>query len=158
MKFVKILSVILVLAMLCCAFIACDSEGKGDDVDIDLPERNFYDIKVSFQIKDATGKTQIEAIDYNYKGHAEPTMLNILQTYLSVVEDWTCKIDKTNSITQIGGMKANKNNGEYWGFVNGSMNLSKDDIIDDLSDGKMSETVIEDGGVFTVMLIAEEEK
>lgn len=158
MKFVKILSVILVLAMLCCAIIACDSEGEGDDVDIDLPERNFYDIKVSFQIKDATGKTQIEAIDYNYKGHAEPTMLNILQTYLSVVEDWTCKIDKTNSITQIGGMKANKNNGEYWGFVNGSINLSKDQIEDDLSDGKMSETVIEDGGVFTVMLIAGEEE
>lgn len=158
MKFIKILSVILVVTLICCAFIACEKEGDGDDIDIDLPERDFYNITVSFQIKDATGKTQIEAIDYNYKGHSEPTMLNILNTYLSVVEDWTCKIDKTNSITQIGGMKANKNNGEYWGFVNGSMNLSKDDIMDDLSDGKMSETLIEDGGVFTVMLIASEEE
>ena len=157
MKFAKILSVVMVLALLCCTFIACDDSGDGEDIDIDLPEREFYNITVSFQIKDATGKTQIEAIDYNYKGHAEPTILNILETYLSVVQDWTCKIDKTNSITQIGGMKANKNDGEYWGFVNGAINLSKEDIKDDLSEGKMSETIIEDGGIFTVMLIADEE-
>ena len=74
-----------------------------------------------------------------------------------MVADYVCKVDKTNSITQIGGMKANKNNGEYWGFVDGGINLSKDDILDDLSDGKMSETLLEDGDVFTVMLIAEEE-
>ena len=116
MKILKLLSFVLVLSMITCVFFSCDGAGAGD-ADVVIPERDMYTVTVSFQIKDATGKTQIEAIDYTYKGHAEPTILNILDTYLSVEADWVCKIDKTNSISQIGGMKANKNNGDYWGFV-----------------------------------------
>ncbi len=116
MKILKLLSFVLVLSMITCVFFSCDGAGAGD-ADVVIPERDIYTVTVSFQIKDATGKTQIEAIDYTYKGHAEPTILNILDTYLSVEADWVCKIDKTNSISQIGGMKANKNNGDYWGFV-----------------------------------------
>lgn len=157
MKIVKILSMLLALLMLSSAFVACDGAGKNAGEAPDLPERELYEVTVSFQIKDATGKTVLEETDYLYKGHETPTILNVLKTYLSVVADYVCKVDKTNSITQIGGMKANKNNGEYWGFVDGGINLSKDDILDDLSDGKMSETLLEDGDVFTVMLIAEEE-
>ena len=115
MKIIKLLSFILVLSMLSCMFFACDS-GSGAS-DLSVPERHLYEVTVSFQIKDPTGKTQIEAIDYTYRGHAEPTILNVLDTYLSVEAGWVCKIDKTNTITQIGGMKANKNNGDYWGFV-----------------------------------------
>lgn len=116
MKILKLLSFVLVLSMIACVFFSCDDAGDGD-IDIAIPEREMYTVTVSFQIKDATGKTQIEAIDYTYKGHAEPTILNIIDTYLAVEEDWVCKIDKNNTITQIGGMKANKNNGDYWGFV-----------------------------------------
>ncbi|MBR3879448.1 MAG: hypothetical protein IKJ24_04915 [Clostridia bacterium] len=116
MKIVKILSFVLVLSMITCVFFSCDAGGAGD-ADVAIPERDLYKVTVSFQIKDSTGKTVIEAIDYTYKGHAEPTILNVLDTYLAVEEDWVCKIDKNNTITQIGGMKANKNNGDYWGYV-----------------------------------------
>ncbi len=154
MKTVKIISIFLILAMLSCTFIACES---GDDMDINLPEQDsFYELTVSFQIKDSTGKTQIEARDYVYKSHAEPTVLNIVDTYLAVVQDWTCKIDKNNTITQIGGMKINKSNGDYWGFVEDAIDLSKDQILKDLSNDSMSSTIVEDGGKFTVMLIAGE--
>ncbi len=124
MKILRLLSLVLVLSMITCVLFSCDS-GSSGDVDIAIPERDIYTVTVSFQIKDSTGKTQVEAIDYTYKGHAEPTILNILDTYLSVEADWVCKIDKTNTITQIGGMKANKNNGDYWGYVsNVSGNLT----------------------------------
>ena len=151
MKFIKLLSAVLVLAMLGCMFVAC---GETSDEVEELPERELYSITVSFQIKDGTGKTVIDAKDYNYKSHSAPTMLNIINTYLSVEEDWVCKIDKkTNTITQIGGMKADKKDGQYWGFVNGQINLNKEQVMKELSDGKMSEITISDGGVFTVMLI-----
>lgn len=116
MKILKILSFLLVLSMITCVFFSCDA-GDSGDADIAIPERGLYTVTVSFQIKDSTGKTVIEAKDYKYKGHAEPTILNILDTYLSVEEDWVCKIDKNNTITQIGGMKANQKNGDYWGYV-----------------------------------------
>ena len=116
MKILKLLSFVLVLSMITCVFFSCDGDDSGDS-DIVVPERDIYTVTVSFQIKDPTGKTQIEAIDYTYKGHAEPTILNVLDAYLSVEANWVCKIDKTNSIAQIGGMKANKNNGDYWGYV-----------------------------------------
>lgn len=155
MKFAKIIALILALSTLCCMFIACE---EGEDVEIDLPERDFYDLTVSFQIKDSTGKTIIDAQDYNYKSHAEPTMLNVIDTYLSVVANWTCKIDKNNTLTQVGGVKANKNNADYWGYVNGAIDLSKEQILDDLDDGmKMSDVIVEDGGKFTIMLILGEE-
>ncbi len=115
MKILKLLSLVLLLSMITCVFFSCDADNS--DADIDIPERDIYTVKVSFQIKDPTGKTVIEAIDYTYKGHAEPTILNVLDTYLAVEADWVCKIDKTNTITQIGGMKANKNNGDVWGYV-----------------------------------------
>ncbi len=168
MKFTKILSLVLALLMLSCTFIACDEGDPEGDANYNLPERDFYDIKVSFQIKDASGNTQIDAPEYNYKSHATPTILNVLDTYLSVEEDWTCKIDnKTNTITQIGGMKIDKKNGDYWGFVTNAtaddsgnvtlkdmsaINLSLDQINKHKSDGKMSETLLTDGAEFTVIL------
>ncbi len=174
MKKSKILSLILILAMLSCTFIACDS--GSSDSGIDIPERDLYTVKVAFQIKDSTGKTVIDVPEYTYKGHAEPTILNVLDTYLSVVEDWTCKIDKTNTITQIGGMKANKNNGDYWGFVTNTsvvenedgtrdvvlkdmsaINLSMEEIQKRKSDGSMNKALLTDGAEFTVILFVSEE-
>lgn len=163
MRKIRFISVLLALMMLCCSFISCD---QGQTEEVTLAEREFYDITVSFQIKDVTGQTKINAKDYNYKSHAKPTIINIVDTYLSVVENWTCKVDKTNTLTQVGGMKANAKNGEFWGFVmpktdaNGNVtmsgiNLSMEQIKNNLNSGKMSETIIEDGGEFTIILIAE---
>ena len=168
MKAIRIISLLLILATLCCPLVACD---EGDGSDLSVPERDFYELTVSFQIKDSTGRTVIEAIDYKYKGHAEPTVLNIVETYLSVVQNWVCKIDKTNTLTQVGGMKADKKNGEYWGFVTNvvadeegklslketsAINLNMDQINRNLSDGKMSETKVIDGAEFTLILRASE--
>ena len=101
--------------------------------------------------------TQIKAKDYNYKSHAEPTILNIIDQYLAVVADYTCKIDDFGTLIQIGGIKANKVNGDFWGFVYGHIDMPKEDVISNLSDAKMSTTLVEDGGMFTVMLILGEE-
>ena len=165
MKAVKIISFVLALAMLCCMFVACNEEDVGDVV---LPDRDFYKVTVSFQIKSADGVTQIEALNYEYKGHAEPTMLTVIDSYLTIVEEWTCKIDKTNTLVQIGGMKASKKDGEYWGFVmckrdangeikTGALNLNVEYIKKNLSDGKMADTVLQNGDEFTVILITGEE-
>ncbi len=164
MKSIRIISVLLILIMICCPLMACE---EGDGSDIDVPERDFYEVTVSFQIKDQSGRTVVEALNYKYKGHAEPTMLNVVEAYLSVVQNWVCKIDKTNTLTQVGGMKADKKNGEYWGFVtnidedkdgnlflkeNPAINLSLEQINKNLSDGKMSETKVIDGAEFTLIL------
>ena len=164
---VRIIAVLLAIASLSCLFVACDKT----DTDIDFPDRELYEVKVSFQIKDSTGKTVIEAIDYMYKGHSEPTILTVVHNYLSVVADWTCKIDKNNTITQIGGMKAGK--GDYWGFVtnvvvdeddnsvslknSSAINLSLEQINKYKSDGKMSETPVIDGAEFTLILFVSED-
>ncbi len=183
MKFVKGLSLILALIILCSALFACDN-GDGGDIDVNLPEREFYEVKVSFQVKDSTGKTVIEAIDYNYKGHAEPTILNVLDTYLAVVKDWVCKIKVdeevgTKQITQIGGMKVDAKNGEYWGIVSNlttvkdedgketpalkknaegntlsALNLSLEEIKKQMNDeASMDKVVLIDGAEFTVIQI-----
>ena len=48
MKFIRIISVILIAASFCCALISCNG-GSGKMAD--LPERPFYDMTVSFQVK-----------------------------------------------------------------------------------------------------------
>lgn len=155
MKFLRIISVLLIIAALCCSFISCSN---GDGEEAPLPERPFYDMTVSFQIKDSKGKTIVEASDYNYKGHEDPTILNIITDYLYIVEEFRYTIDKNNVLQQVGGTKAKS--GQYWGFMDGidhdvqailaSEKLQKSYLIDK----KMSEYLIEDGGEFTVVLVS----
>lgn len=158
MKFTKLLSILLAISMLACAFVACDSgKSTSDDDAPDLAPREFYDITVSFQIKNAEGVTEINAENYNYKSHAKPTILNIVDHYLAVVAEYTCKIDENDTLLQVGGMKADKKKLDFWGFVVGKVNLSKAEVLSNLNEGKMSNTLIEDGGKFTIMLILGEE-
>jgi hypothetical protein len=159
MKAVKLISVILALATLCCMFIACEEE---DIYSIELPERDFYDITVSFQIKDSTGRTVFDAVDYNYKGHEEPTILNIVSDYVVIEADATFKTDQNNKLVQIGKFKATARKGEYWAFMEGT-ELDVQSILASQSlqnkhfiDGNMSEYLIEDGGKFTIVLVAAE--
>ena len=151
MKFVKIISVILIAAALCCSFISCNS---GSGAEAELPERPFYDMTVSFQIKNAQGKTIVEAVDYNYKGHEDPTILNIITDYLYIVEEFRYTVDKNNVLQQVGSTKAKAD--QYWGFMEG-VDLDMQTILSgDLIDKKMSEDIIEDGGKFTVVLVSNE--
>ena len=148
MKFVRIISFIMIIAMLSCMFISCN---QGTEEEIPLPERDFYDMTVSFQIKNSSGKTIVEAVDYNYKGHEEPTILNI------IVAEYRCTIDKNNVLQQVGGVKARS--GDYWGFMEGVDHDVQAILANPslqtkyLIDKKMSEYIIEDGGKFTVVLV-----
>jgi hypothetical protein len=144
----------MIIAMLSCMFISCNQQTEEE---IPLPERDFYDITVSFQIKNSSGKNIVEAVNNNYKGHEEPTILNIISDYLYIVAEYRCTIDKNNVLQQVGGVKARS--GDYWGFMEGvdhdvqailaSSSLQTKYLIDK----KMSEYLIEDGGAFTVVLV-----
>ena len=168
-KLIRFLAAIMAFAALSCMFVACDN--KDEDEDIDLPERELFEVTVSFQIKGADGITVLEETDYTYKGHSEPTIVNVVNNYLSVVAGWVCKVDKNNTITKIGGMNAN-NKDNYFGFVtnvvadeNGNVslndmsaiNLSLDQINKYKSDKKMSDTLLIDGAEFTIILLNLEE-
>ncbi len=154
MKFIRIISVILIATALCCSFISCNN-GAGKMAE--LPERPFYDMTVSFQIKNSEGKTIVEAVDYNYKGHEDPTILNIITDYLYIIEEFRYTIDKNNVLQQVGGTKARS--GDYWGFMDGIDHdvqaiLANSRLQDrHLIDAKMSEYLIEDGDEFTVVLV-----
>lgn len=154
MKSIKIISFILALITLSGIMISCGNT----DAEVVLPERSFYDIKVSFQIKDASGKTIFEAENYNYKGHEEPTILNIISDYIVIVEDARCSIDKNNTLQQVGGTKAKS--GEYWAFMQG-VNLDVQAILTNpslqkkhfIEDTRMADYIVEDGGAFTIVLV-----
>ena len=174
MKFVKGFSLVLALLFVCSAFFACDSSSKENNAN--LPEREFYEVTVSFQIKDSSGKTIIDAKDYVYKGHPEPTIL-------AVVKNWVCKIKVdeergTKQITQIGGMKVDAKNGEYWGIVTNvvnkenadgtlsatvkegvsALNLSLEDINRQMNeDDSMDKVLLTDGAEFTVIQVVSED-
>ena len=148
MKSIRLISVILVLATLCCLFAACSSGNEN----VELPERPFYDMKVSFQIKNAAGKTLVDAENYNYKGHEEPTILNVITDYLAIEANFKYTIDENNMITNIGSTKAGKN--EYWSFTMKGVGLDMQTILDNLVDKQMSEYLVEDGAEFTVVLVS----
>ena len=157
MKSVRLISVILILAALCGSLIACSGD---ENALIELPVRPFYDMTVSFQIKDANGRTLIDAENYNYKGHEDPTILNIISDYLVIEAEYKCTIDKNNTLVQVGGTKASVSKGEYWAFMMGTGHDVQAILADkslqtkSFIDAKMSDYLIEDGGSFTIVLVA----
>ena len=160
MKAIKIIAVALVFALMGCIFISCDDVNLEDIV---LPERDFYDMTVSFQIADSEGVLLYDVVDYNYKGHEEPTILNIVSDYLYIEADEKCIIDNGTTLVQIGvkpTAKANINKGDYWAFAMGiGHNLTK--ILADqnlqnktfVNDQRMCDYVVEDGSSFTIVLV-----
>ncbi len=156
MKSIRLISLLLALLVLGCVFVACDT---NDYASIELPERPFYDITVSFQIKDNTGKTIFDAVNYNYKGHEDPTILNIISDYVVIEEDYKFTVDKNNILVSIGGYKANTSKGDYWAFMKGTGHDVQAILKDEnqqkkkFIDGKMSEYVVKDGDSFTVVLV-----
>lgn len=160
MKAIRIISLLLICAMMGCFFISCDEVNLEDIV---LPERDFYDITVSFQIADSEGVLLHDVVDYNYKGHEVPTILNIISDYLYIEADEKCVIDNGTTLVQVGAKstaKANINKGDYWAFAVGiGHNLTK--ILADqnlqnktfVNDQRMCDYIVEDGGSFTIVLV-----
>lgn len=150
MKTVRLVSVILMLAMLCCSIIACDSGDK----EVELPERPFYDMKVSFQIRNTSGKIIADAENYNYRGHEEPTILNIITDYLAIEAEIKYTVDENNVLTKVGNTKAGKN--ESWWFTMNGVGLDMQTLkdINIYVREEMSEYLVEDGAAFTVILIS----
>ena len=156
MKSIRLISLFLVLLVLGCTLIACDTDNWQD---IELPEREFHNITVSFQIKDETGRNIIDAPNYNYTGHEEPTILNIITDYLAIEVDYKYTVDKNNILVSIGNKKADTSKGQYWAFMNGVGHDVQAILADSKQqdkyfiDGKMSEYLVEDGDSFTVVLV-----
>ncbi len=118
MKTIKLISVILVLAAFCSILVGCN---QVDPDKIELPDRPFYDINVSFEIKKSDGAIIGEpAVNYNYKGHEEPTIFNILSDYVVIELDYRFATDKNGTLSTIGGIKASSSKGEYWAILRGT--------------------------------------
>lgn len=124
MKAIRLLSVILILALLSCCFISC---GEEDDIDANIPDTDLYEAKVSFQIKDSSGRTLFEAFDYEYKWIKEPTILNIVQHYV-IAERGSSFIVEGDTVTRIGGVKISKK--EYCAFMKG-IDINVTEILND---------------------------
>ena len=159
MKIIRVLAIALACVLLSCAFVACEEVDLNDIV---LPERDFYNMTVSFQIADSNGDILVDAVDYNYKGHETPTVLNIISDYLAIEVDMKCVIND-NTLVQVGttpAAKANIDKGDYWAFANGIghdiVKILGDSKLQDktfVNDQKMSDYLVEDGGSFTVVLV-----
>ena len=156
MKSIRLISLFLVLVILGCSLMACDTDNWED---IELPERPFYDMTFSFQIKDDTGKNIVNAENYNYKGHEDPTILNVITDYVEIEAEFKWVVDNNNILVSIGKFKADSKDGDYWAFMEGTghdvqailadESLQKKNFID----GKMSEYLLEDGDSFTIVLV-----
>lgn len=157
MKSIRLISLFLVLVVLGCSLIACDTDNWED---IELPERPFYDMTFSFQIKNNEGINIIDAVNYNYKGHEDPTILNVITDYIEIEFGSKCTIDEKNNIlVSIGNVKANAKNGDYWAFMEGTGHdvqaILKDEKLQEKNfvNGKMSEYLLENGDSFTIVLV-----
>ncbi len=135
----------------------------GSGMDVELPETTHYRVKnISFKIADENGKVKYEAVDFEYKSIKEPTVLNIVDYYLTVEEGVKCVIED-DTLVQIGtgnSLKATMSKGEYWAYMSGTDHNIPAIIANEsmqnkyfINDQRMSNYIIEEGGSFTVVLI-----
>ena len=134
MKIIKILSLVLSILLLGSMFIGCEKETTAAT---ELPKDDYYNswdentVTVSFRIqfedsvKDDKGnpitvtKVLMEAVDYEYKSHKAPTILNIITNYMAVEEGFNYKVDN-GILKKIGKYPNNKSQkGMYWAFAAG---------------------------------------
>ena len=95
MKFVKVISVLLLIAMIGCMFVACNNEEPTEEITEEKVTEpaptgevssGLVEITVSFDIKDNLGKNIYHVSDYNYKGF-NPSILGVLDQYFKVEID-----------------------------------------------------------------------
>ncbi len=179
MKFVKIIAIVLLVAMIGCSFVACmpeDDAGDKPKVEKDTtpppvgtPSQGITEIKVSFEIKDSSGTNIYRELDYEYKGF-EPTILGVLKYYFEVeINEYIATYEEeefSNMIWIIGDYEAKP--GQYWTALRGNKftdsngnpitvkNLVKpenENILQSYMISSMSEHVLADGETFTVVLV-----
>ena len=151
MKSIKFISLVLAVVMLGAMFIGCDKEKETASA---LPQdeyfKSWHTVKVSFKIQydavtyEGEGEDRKEinytvdlfdVVDYEYKSHKEPTILNIVCDYLSIETDYSYKVDSNNKLAKIGKFPDNKTQKNmYWAFAKGIDNEMGDFIDEKMSD------------------------
>ena len=177
MKFIKVAAVVLLVAILGCSFIACDSEDKNNNnttvekdttpPPVGTPSEGLTEITVSFEIKDSSGTNIYRALDYTYKGF-DPTILGVLKYYFEVeIDEYFATYEDealSDMIWFIGDYEAASR--QYWAALRGNSftdkgnpitvkNLLKpenQELFNSYMISSMSEHTLTDGEVFTVVL------
>lgn len=178
MKAIKIIAVALLIAMLGCTFIACDTEKEPEKpaavekdttpAPIGTPSEGLTEMKVSFSIKDSSGTNIYRAVDYTYKGF-DPTILGVLKYYFDVeLGEYIATYEEeglTDMLQFIGDYEAAE--GQYWAALKGDTffdaqgkeisvkNLLKSEnkkIFESYMISSMSAHTLTDGETFTVVL------
>ncbi len=184
MKFVKIIAMVLLVAMIGCSFIACmpeDNTGDKPKVEKDTtpppvgtPSQGITEIKVSFEIKDSSGTNIYRELDYEYKGF-DPTILGVLKYYFEVeINEFIATYEEeefSNMIWIIGDHEAKP--GQYWTALRGNKftdnsgnpitvkNLIKpenEELMQSYMISSMSEHTLTNGETFTVVLVGTPEE
>ncbi len=179
MKSIKIIAMILLVAMLACSLIACQSEkdtgDTGNQIDTTPPPEGdptegLVEVTVSFDITNGkTGNNLFREQNYTYRGF-DPTVVGIIKYYMTVTEDDYFAIDEdTDMIQSIGDFTAGP--GQSWRVLRGTKfvdnkgneltikNLLKDENKSILARYTISShDTVEDGGSFTIVLEGELEE
>ncbi len=184
MKFIKIIAVVLLVAIIGCSFIACMPEDDTTDkpkVEKDttppptgFPSAGLTEIKVSFEIKDSSGTNIYRELDYEYKGF-DPTILGVLKYYFEVeINEFIATYEEeefSDMLWIIGNYEAKP--GQYWTALKGNKftdnngnpitvkNLIKpenEDILQSYMISSMSEHKLQNGETFTVVLLGTPEE
>ena len=159
MKILRLIALALAIVVLGSFFVACDQ----DDVNVEVPNVTIYQVNnLSFKIADKDGKPIYDVTDFEYKSIKEPTILNIVDYYLTVYVGTKCVIED-DTLVQIGSsnaLKANITKGEYWAFMIGTDHdipaIVKNQSLQNkyfVNDQRMANYVIEEGGSFTIVII-----
>lgn len=159
MKALRLIALALAIVILGSFFVACDQT----EIDVELPEITHHRIKnLSFKIADKDGKPLYSVTDFEYKSIKEPTVLNVVEYYLTVEEGIKCVIED-DTLVQIGSsnaLKANINKGEYWAFMLGVDHdipaIVKNQSMQNkyfINDQRMANYPVEEGSSFTIVLI-----
>lgn len=177
MKFVKIIAMVLLVAMIGCSFIACmpeDDTNEKPKVEKDTTppptgtqSQGITEITVSFEIKDSSGTNIYRALDYKYKGF-EPTILGVLKYYFEVELGENIATYEEEEFSDmlwiIGEYEAKP--GQYWTALKGTKftdnsgnpitikNLLKNStLMQSYTIPSMSEHTLRNGETFTVVLV-----
>ena len=128
------------------------------------PATNWFDCLENqyLVIADKDGKVLYNVTDFEYKSIKEPTVLNVIDYYLSVHEGVKCVIED-DTLVQIGtsnALKANITKGEYWAFMEGTDHdipaIVKNQTMQNkyfINDQRMATYPVESGDSFTIVII-----
>lgn len=129
MKFVKIISVLLMIAMLGCMFVACDDE-EIQETETEEPAPTGDSlvekvITISFRVYDSSAKRVYTVEDFKYKviSGTEPTITSVLDWYFKVEIDDGFSVDDMEMIKRVGDYSLE--DGQMWTA------LDTGDLVDD---------------------------